>query len=714
MSDNLKKPRDAKGAEKPGPPKFPIWIYLVILLLLLTIPYFFASPDAGNRIEYSTFLQHVKEGHVERVVIVNGVEIRGEYFPAAVEEGRVEFNRPQESPWMLSQPSETYAFTSTMLEGDDIRPILDEHGVIYDAKIEENWFGGMLFWLIPLFIIIAFWIFIFRRMNPGSQVLNIGKNKAMLYDKQGENKVTFKDVAGLYEAKDEVEEVVEFLKNPNKFTKLGGAIPKGVLLVGPPGTGKTLLAKATAGEADVPFFSLSGSDFVEMFVGVGAARVRDLFKQAKEKAPCIIFIDEIDAIGRTRGRSQMMGSNDERENTLNQLLAEMDGFNTEKGVIMMAASNRPDVLDSALLRPGRFDRQILVDKPDLKGRIEVLEVHSKKLKLSEQVDLELLASQIPGFAGAEIANLCNEAALLAARRSKESVEMIDFQDAIERVVAGLEKKNKIISPNERKIVAYHEAGHAIVGWFLEHTDPVMKVSIVPRGFAALGYTLQTPLEDRFLMTTEELNDKICALLGGRISEEIIFGKISTGAQNDLERISKMAYAMVSTYGMSPKLGYMTVYDSQAQDGGTGFSKRYSEQTAREIDLAVKEIIDECYRRTKKLLEEKKDLLIELSETLLDKEILGSNDLIDLLGERPYGNYPLSKEKRDKLKALEEESEAKKAEEAEKKSSEDQEKVDKDAVGTIDDSSKKASVNDSETPEDNGDTEKGGNEMEKSS
>lgn len=650
MSQNTpNKPAPKVDPEKGKAPRFPIWIYLVILLLLLSIPYMFSSPDAGNKVEYSTFLKHVQSGYVDHVLIVNNVELRGKYKPSAVEEGRVEYNQPQESPWMLSQPDLNYRFTATMIEGDDLRPILDEHGVEYDAKIEENWFGGMIFWLIPLAIIIAFWVFIFRRMNPGSQVLNIGKNKAMLYDKQGENKVTFKDVAGLYEAKEEVEEVVEFLKNPEKFTKLGGAIPKGVLLVGPPGTGKTLMAKATAGEADVPFFSMSGSDFVEMFVGVGAARVRDLFKQAKEKAPCIIFIDEIDAIGRSRGRNQMMGSNDERENTLNQLLSEMDGFNTDKGVIMMAASNRPDVLDSALLRPGRFDRQILVDKPDLKGRIEVLEVHTKKIKISEQVDLQVLASQIPGFAGAEIANLCNEAALLAARRTKESVEMVDFQDAIERVVAGLEKKNKIISPDERDIVAYHEAGHAVVGWFLKHTDPVLKVSIVPRGFAALGYTLQTPLEDRFLMTTEELNDKICALLGGRVSEEIIFGKISTGAQNDLERIAKMAFAMVAQYGMSEELGYMTFYDSQAQDGGFGFSKKYSDETARAIDKAVKNIIDSCYRRTKELLEEKREDLEKLAKALLDKEILGSHDLIDLLGERPHGNYPVKKEDLDKMR-----------------------------------------------------------------
>ncbi|MEX0773905.1 MAG: ATP-dependent zinc metalloprotease FtsH [Balneolales bacterium] len=641
MSDkpNKKNPKSAKNKNNS---KFPIWIYVLLLLVLLTIPYFSFNPDADNRIEYSTFLDHVKQGHVEKVVIVNGIDIRGEYKESSVEEELISYNKQEESSWAMGSQDTAYSFKATMMDGDEIRPILDEHNVRYDAKVDDGWFGGALTWLIPIALIIAFWVFIFKRMNPGSQVLNIGKSKASLYDKQGENKINFGDVAGLEEAKEEVEEVVEFLKNPKKFTKLGGNIPKGVLLVGPPGTGKTLMAKATAGEADVPFFSLSGSDFVEMFVGVGAARVRDLFKQAKESAPCIIFIDEIDAIGRSRGKSQMAGSNDERENTLNQLLSEMDGFKTEKGVIIMAASNRPDVLDSALLRPGRFDRQILIDRPDLNGRIAVLDVHLKKIKMGTDVDLNLLASQTPGFAGAELANLCNEAALLAARRDKKHVEMVDFQDAIERVVAGLEKKNKLISPNERRIVAYHEAGHAIVSWYLEHTDPVLKVSIVPRGLAALGYTLQTPLEDRFLMTTQELNEKICALLGGRVSEEIIFGKISTGAQNDLERISKLAFAMVAEYGMSEDLGNVSFHDSGNPDG-YGFSKKYSNSTAQKIDESVKKIIDSNYSMTKKLLNEKKDKLEILAQALLKREILGAKDLIELLGERPYGNYPITME-----------------------------------------------------------------------
>ncbi len=625
-------------------PRFPIWIYLILFLALLAIPYLSVFPDGTKQLTYSEFLNHVRMGHVEHITIIDGKTIEGFFLEDAVKEGHITYEEPSGPRWFESDDEDkkaTYPFTLTMIEGDEIRPLLDEHNVAYDARFGGNWFSNVFIWFIPLMLIIAFWLFIFRRMNPGSQLMNISKNKASLYDRQSEHKITFRDVAGLEEAKEEVEEIVAFLKDPKKFTRLGGNIPKGVLLVGPPGTGKTMLGKATAGEADVPFFSLSGSDFVEMFVGVGASRVRDLFKQAKEKAPCIIFIDEIDAIGRSRGKNQVTGSNDERENTLNQLLSEMDGFNTEKGVIIMAATNRPDVLDSALMRPGRFDRQILIDKPDLKGRVEVLQVHTKKLIISDNVDLHLLASQTPGFAGAELANMCNEAALLASRRNKDAVEMIDFQDAIERVVAGLEKKNKIISPNEREIIAYHEAGHAIIGWYLEHTDPVMKVSIVPRGFAALGYTLQTPLEDRFLMTTEELDDKICALLGGRVSEEIIFGKISTGARNDLERITTLAYAMVTEYGMSDELGNISYHDPSAEEGAFSFQKKFSEYTAERIDDAIQTIIKRNYDRTKKLLLEKKDKLVTLSKALLQKEILGSHDLLMLLGERPYGNYPVN-------------------------------------------------------------------------
>src|SRR6056297_723964 len=630
-----------KGSEnnqKKKGPRFSIWIYVILFLVLIGFNFLVAPGDSSERIKYSVFLEYVEQGYVKEVVITNNMRISGEYSEKAIAEGIAEQPSEEDNQWLSAQPGGP-RFSTTMLEGDEIRSLFDENEVVYDVRIEEDWWSGILIWLIPIALIIAFWVFIFKRMNPGQQVLNIGKNKASLYDKQTESKVSFEDVAGLEEAKAEVEEVVEFLKTPKKFTNLGGSLPKGVLLVGPPGTGKTLLAKATAGEADVPFFSLSGSDFVEMFVGVGAARVRDLFKQAKEKAPCIVFIDEIDSIGRTRGGGMQMSSNDERENTLNQLLSDMDGFNSDNGVIIMAATNRPDVLDSALLRPGRFDRQILIDKPDLKGRIKVLEVHVKKLKLSDHIDLKVLASQTPGFAGAELANLCNEAALLAARRNKKSVEMVDFQDAIERVVAGLEKKNKLISPNERKIVAYHESGHAIVGWMLEYTDPVLKVSIVPRGFAALGYTLQTPLEDRFLMTAEELDDKICALLGGRVAEEIVFGKISTGAQNDLERITNMAFAMVAEYGMSEELGYLSLKDSSSPENSYGFNKKYSEHTAQQIDQAVRNIIQKNYQRTLDLLEEHRDKLEEMAKALLDKEVLNHHDLRDMLGDRPSGNYP---------------------------------------------------------------------------
>lgn len=629
--------KDKKNSK--NTPRFPIWIYVVLFLVLIGFNLYFVPNDTSQHIKYSEFLEYVEKGYVDEITITNQVEIKGDYSEKAFEDGVVERPKKNENSWTGTSEGATGKFSTTMLAGDEIRPVLDSNNVVYDVRIEEDWFSGILIWLVPIALIIVFWIFIFRRMNPGQQVLNIGKNKASLYDKQTESKVSFKDVAGLEEAKAEVEEVVEFLSKPQKFTRLGGTLPKGVLLVGPPGTGKTLLAKATAGEADVPFFSLSGSDFVEMFVGVGAARVRDLFKQAKEKAPCIVFIDEIDSIGRTRGRGMAMSSNDERENTLNQLLSEMDGFNSDKGVIIMAATNRPDILDSALLRPGRFDRQIMIDKPDLKGRMQVLEVHSRNLELSENIDLKVLASQTPGFAGAELANLCNEAALFAARRDKNKVEMEDFQDAIERVVAGLEKKNKLISPNERKIVAYHESGHAIVGWMLEHTDPVLKVSIVPRGFAALGYTLQTPLEDRFLMTTEELDDKICALLGGRVAEEIVFGKVSTGAQNDLERITNMAFAMVAEYGMSKELGYLSLKDSSSPENSYGFNKKYSEHTAQQIDEAVRKIIQRNYQRTLELLEKYEDKLQHMAETLLEKEVLNHHDLREMLGDRPSGNYP---------------------------------------------------------------------------
>src|SRR5690606_5187897 len=506
------------------------------------------------------------------------------------------------------------------------------------VKLEERnspWTGWLLT-LLPFVLIIAFWIYLMRRMGsggggPGGQIFNIGKSKAKLFDKESQVNITFNDVAGLEEAKQEVMEIVDFLRNPKKYTNLGGKIPKGALLVGSPGTGKTLLAKAVAGEAQVPFFSLSGSDFVEMFVGVGASRVRDLFKQAKEKAPCIIFIDEIDAIGRARGKNSMMGGNDERENTLNQLLVEMDGFGTDSGIIIMAATNRPDVLDAALLRPGRFDRQISIGKPDLVGREQIFKVHLKPIKLASDVDAKKLSAQTPGFDGAELANVCNAAALIADRRSKKAVDMQDFQDAIDRVIGGLEKKNKIISPEEKRIVAYHEAGHAIAGWFLEHVDPLVKVSIVPRGVAALGYAQYLPKE-QFLYTTEQLIDSICMTMGGRVAEDITFGKLSRGAQNDLERITKLAYAMVTVYGMNHRIGNVSFNEVQESNQ---FNKPYSEKTAELIDDEVRMLIADCYERTKKLLQANIEGLEKLAEKLLDKEILFQSDLEELLGKRPF-------------------------------------------------------------------------------
>tara|TARA_Y100000768_G_C23989289_1_gene691101 strand:- start:1459 stop:3327 length:1869 start_codon:yes stop_codon:yes gene_type:complete len=530
----------------------------------------------------------------------------------------------------------------------------NSYEIEYLTESRTDIYSFLQTWGFTILILIGFW-FLLRRMSggagPGGQIFNISKSKASLFDKESKIKLTFRDVAGLEEAKEEVKEIVEFLKNPKKFTKLGGKIPKGALLVGSPGTGKTLLAKAVAGEANVPFYSLSGSDFVEMFVGVGAARVRDLFKKAKEKAPCIVFIDEIDAIGRSRGRGQMPGSNDERENTLNSLLVEMDGFSTDSGVIILAATNRPDVLDSALLRPGRFDRQISIDKPDLRGREEIFKVHVRSLKLSEGVNIKNLAAQTPGFAGAEIANVCNESALIAARKNKNSIEMVDFQDAIDRVIGGLEKKNKIISPEEKKIVAYHEAGHAVAGWYLEHADPLVKVSIVPRGIAALGYAQYLPKE-QFLYQTDQLLDEMCMALGGRAAEEIIFGKISTGALSDLERITKMAYSIVSVYGMNKNIGNLSFFDSKQSD--YNFTKPYSDSTAEKIDQEVKRIIDNAYNRTKKLLTDKKEELEKIANKLLEKEILFQNDLEKLIGKRPFKtNLELSLEEESTQESKEE-------------------------------------------------------------
>ena len=508
-----------------------------------------------------------------------------------------------------------------------ILPTYSEEGEIFSQLIST---------LLPILLIGLLFVLMMRKVGgpgggggPGG-IFNIGKSKATLFDKGTRVNITFADVAGLDEAKVEVMEIVDFLKNPKKYTNLGGKIPKGALLVGPPGTGKTLLAKAVAGEAQVPFFSLSGSDFVEMFVGVGASRVRDLFKQAREKAPCIIFIDEIDAIGRARGKNVMM-SNDERENTLNQLLVEMDGFGTDLGIIILAATNRPDVLDSALLRPGRFDRQISIDRPDLVGREAIFKVHLGPIKVSQTLDIHKLAEQTPGFAGADIANVCNEAALIAARKNKEAVDMSDFQDAIDRVIGGLEKKNKLILPEEKEIIAYHEAGHAICGWFLEHAYPLLKVTIVPRGTAALGYAQYTPKE-QYLYNTDQLMDQICMTLGGRASEEIFFGKISTGASNDLQQITKIAYSMVTVYGMNSKVGNISYYDPAQENY---FTKPYSEETGKLIDEEVRKLIDEAYVRTMKLLTEKKGEVEKLAKELLKKEVLFQSDVEALIGKRPF-------------------------------------------------------------------------------
>ncbi len=619
-----------------------MWIYVVLLVFLLINIIFSLGRRDGNVIAYSTFLGYIEQNYVESVTIQNDRQVSGQLNSSGIEALGITSETDQ---GILRGNKDAASFVTTKTANHDLVAFLEEQKtnneggetLRYEVRYQENWFGGALAWLLPLAIILALWIFILRRAAPGSQVLNIGKNRAVLFESLGKPTVTFEDVAGLAEAKEEVAEVVEFLKNPKKFTKLGGVLPKGVLLVGPPGTGKTLMGKAVAGEAGVPFFSISGSDFVEMFVGVGAARVRDLFKKAKEKAPCIVFIDEIDAIGRSRGRSMMMGGNDERENTLNQLLVEMDGFNTDKGVIIMAATNRPDVLDAALLRPGRFDRQILIDRPDRLERAMIFRVHTRNLVLADNVDSEVLASQTPGFAGAEIANVCNEAALLAARFDKDAIEMKDFEQAIDRVIGGLEKKNKLIKPEEKRIVAYHEAGHAIAGWYLPNTDPVIKVSIVPRGLAALGYAQSLP-DERYITTRQAFLDQMTMMMGGRVAEEIKFGQLSTGAQNDLERITKTAYAMVVDFGMSEKVGHISFNMSRRRDGTPLFEKPYSETMASTIDEEVRQLIEDVRQRALNILSEKIDRLEALAQLLLDKEVLGPRDLVEVLGERPFGEY----------------------------------------------------------------------------
>ncbi len=625
----------------------PIWIYAIIFIILGAINIYLMGSTNPNRLDYSTFLSFIEKGYIEQVELINDSRISGLYTQKALNEKKVTPNEVQQSIWNSEDAQKARRrFTTTKPLDHQLTAFVENHNraqkegsqVVFSVRREDNWLGTLMTWIFPLLLIVGLWVFMFRRMNPGQQVLSIGKNKAVLFDANSDRRITFADVAGLNEPKAEVQEVVEFLKSPKRFTKLGGKLPKGVLLVGPPGTGKTLLAKAVAGEANVPFFSLSGSDFVEMFVGVGAARVRDLFAQAKEKAPCIIFIDEIDAIGRSRAKGLVMGGNDERENTLNQILVEMDGFNTDKGVIIMAATNRPDILDPALLRPGRFDRQILIDRPDRKERFEIFKVHTRHLTLGDDIDLYALAGQTPGFAGAEIANVCNEAALLAARLNRNAILMVDFEQAIDRVIAGLEKKNKLISPEEKKIVAYHEAGHAIAGWYSEYADPIVKVSIIPRGLAALGYAQYLP-EERYLYTKEALIDRMVMSMGGRVAEEIIFGRISTGAQNDLERITKLAYAMVVDYGMSEKIGYVS-YNMSSREDNPFITKPFSEATALEIDIEAKNLIHDVRERTLQLLREKQAQLEMLAQALLKKEILTAKDLVEILGERPFAPMEL--------------------------------------------------------------------------
>jgi len=633
-----KTPRSKKNIMgNPNRGNYQIWIISALLAAIMGFTYFSKS-NAAITITERRFEEMMLSNDVEKVILIKNKDlVEVTLKPDALQNSK--YKLELEDNRLSNGPHYKFKIVDAKIFNDNFNriqeKISEERRLNYEIE-ERQGLDDLFFNYGFIFLLLfGFW-FLMKRMSggggPGGQIFNIGKSKAALFDAENQVKTTFKDAAGLEEAKEEIKEIVDFLQNPDKFTKLGGKIPKGALLVGPPGTGKTLLAKAVAGEAAVPFFTLSGSDFVEMFVGVGAARVRDLFKQAKEKAPCIIFIDEIDAIGRSRGKGQMPGSNDERENTLNSLLVEMDGFATDAGVIILAATNRPDVLDSALLRPGRFDRQISIDKPDIVGRDAIFKVHLKPIKFNKEVDSRKLAAQTPGFAGAEIANVCNEAALIAARKDKESVEMIDFQDAIDRVIGGLEKKNKIISPVEKKIVAYHEAGHAIAGWFLEHADPLVKVSIVPRGVAALGYAQYLPKE-QFLYQTEQLMDEMCMALGGRAAEEIKFAKISTGALSDLERITKMAYSIVSVYGMNSKLGNVSFYDSKQSE--YNFNKPYSDATAELIDEEVKKLISDAYKRTLNLLKKHQAELEIVAKELLDKEIIFQADLERLIGKRPF-------------------------------------------------------------------------------
>jgi AFG3 family protein len=633
--NNNRNPLSSRGPKRPN---FQGWIVFLLIAAILGIT-LMSRTGSVRDITLKRFERMVKDREVASVTVVNDRIVEVTLTQQALQSPKYK-NLFTDKPYFGTSTAPHFAFQ--VVSGESFKDDLDKlqttvpnTDIEYTVEQRSDWGSFISTWGILIVMILAMY-FLLGRMSgaggPGGQIFNIGKSRAALFDAESRVKITFNEVAGLEEAKEEIKEIVDYLKSPGKFTKLGAKIPKGALLVGPPGTGKTLLAKAVAGEAGVPFFSLSGSDFVEMFVGVGAARVRDLFKQAKEKAPCIIFIDEIDAVGRSRGRGSMPGANDERENTLNSLLVEMDGFATDSGIIILAATNRPDVLDSALLRPGRFDRQISIDKPDIIGREAIFKVHLKPLKLNIDVEPKDLAAQTPGFAGAEIANVCNEAALIAARRDKESITMQDFQDAMDRVIGGLEKKNKLISPEEKEIVAYHEAGHAVAGWYLEHADPLVKVTIVPRGVAALGYAQYLPRE-QYLYRTEQLMDEMCMALGGRAAEDVVFGKVSTGALSDLERITKLAYSMVTMYGLNDAIGNISFYDSKQSE--YSFNKPYSEATAKKIDDEVRKIVDEAYQRTKQLLSQKRDELEIISQELLSKEILYQADLERLIGKRPF-------------------------------------------------------------------------------
>jgi len=655
-----------QNSKKPGPDNVPptgedpkkknrlniYWIYGFVLIAIVFWNMYRGVSTEGIATDKLKFYEMVKQGDVEKIVIISNktpsvvrifvkpdaIKTKEAFYKTIPDEEpakKYELLKKAKAPQLYFTIGDPKTF-ATQMEEELYKPNPGISKVPDSFDTEGELFGQIISTLLPILLIGLLFVLMMRKVGgpgggggPGG-IFNIGKSKATLFEKGTRVNINFNDVAGLDEAKVEVMEIVDFLKNPKKYTALGGKIPKGALLVGPPGTGKTLLAKAVAGEAQVPFFSLSGSDFVEMFVGVGASRVRDLFKQAREKAPCIIFIDEIDAIGRARGKNVMM-SNDERENTLNQLLVEMDGFGTDLGIIILAATNRPDVLDSALLRPGRFDRQITIDRPDLVGREAIFKVHLQPIKISQTLDIHKLAEQTPGFAGADIANVCNEAALIAARKNKEAVDMSDFQDAIDRVIGGLEKKNKIISPEEKEIIAYHEAGHAICGWYLEHAYPLLKVTVVPRGSAALGYAQYTPKE-QYLYNTDQLMDQICMTLGGRASEDIFFGKISTGASNDLQQITKIAYSMVTVYGMNDKIGNISFYDPAQENY---FTKPYSEETGKMIDQEVRKLIDEAYVKTKALLTEKRGDVELLAKELLKKEVLFKSDVEALIGKRPF-------------------------------------------------------------------------------